>query len=173
MKVIHISAGVRLGPQKLRRIWNEPSDPLSYFCPYWAVYGVDIHRRTNQLQAFVTRWERTTMVMEGAPHGILMETMNEEESARGGEPTIEMSTTERHMFVFQNDECHQPDIHVLRSTLPGLPGDDSFNIRASVSMRLDRSLVYKTLDFLSVPEHQSRGKNQMMSYIDVIGRCIN
>ena len=113
------------------------------------------------------------MVMEGAPHGILMETMNEEKSAREGEPTIEMSTTERHMFVFQNHECHQPGIPVFRSSLPGLPGDDSFNIRASVSMMLDRSLVCKALDFLSVPKHQSRGKHRMMSYIDVIGRCIS
>ena len=44
------------------------------------------HRRTNQLQAFGTRWGRTTMVMEGAPHGILMETMNDEVSSRGGDP---------------------------------------------------------------------------------------
>lgn len=165
MKVIHISsAGVRLGPQKLRRIRKDSSDPPSIFCPYWAVYGVDIHRRTNQLQAFVTRWDRTTMVMEGAPYGILMETMNEEESWEGGEPTIEMSITERHKFFLQNHECHQPSIHVFRSTLPGLPGDDSFKVRASVSMRSDRSLVCKALHFISVPEHQSGGKNRMMPY---------
>lgn len=117
------------------------------------------HRRTNQLQAFGTRWGRTTMVMEGAPHGILMETMNEEVSSRGGEPTIEMLTTESHMFVFQDHKCHQPGIPVFRSTLPGFPGDDSFTIRASVSMRLDRSLVCRALDFISVPEHQSREKS--------------
>jgi hypothetical protein len=113
------------------------------------------------------------MVMEGAPYGTLMETMNEKESARGGEPTIEMSITERHMFVFHNHECHQHGIPVFRSTLPGLPGDDSFKIRASVSMRSDRSLVCKALHFISVPEHQSGGKNRMMSYINFIRRCIS
>lgn len=110
------------------------------------------------------------MVMEGAPYGILMETMNEEESSRGGERTIEMSIAERHMFFFQNHECHQPGIPVFDRLFPG---DDSFNIRASVFMRSDRSLVCKALDFISVPEHQSRGKNRMMSYINVIGSCIS
>lgn len=62
------------------------------------------------------------MVMEGAPYGILMETMNEEESSRGGERTIEMSIAERHMFFFQNHECHQLGIPVFDRLFLEFPG---------------------------------------------------